>query len=120
MAEIRPARLSDARAIAEVRVTSWRATYRGQVSDAYLERLSVDTNEKMIHEHFGKVPEQRWWVAEDAGRVVGFATTGPAQDKECAGAGEVYAIYLLPETWGRGVGRDLMMRALTELGTQRF
>jgi L-amino acid N-acyltransferase YncA len=42
-------------------------------------------------------------VAEEVGRVVGFAVVGPAQDPE--GAGELYAINVDLDHWWTGVGR---------------
>src|SRR5207247_7924466 len=42
---IRAAVVDDARAIAEVHVGSWRSTYRGQLPDDLLDRLSVDERE---------------------------------------------------------------------------
>jgi L-amino acid N-acyltransferase YncA len=52
-------------------------------------------------------------VAEEAGRVVGFAVVGPAQDPE--GAGELYAINVDPDRWGTGAGRALLAAAQAEL-----
>jgi ribosomal protein S18 acetylase RimI-like enzyme len=51
-------------------------------------------------------------VAEEAGGV-GFAVVGPAQDPE--GAGELYAINVDPDHWGRGAGRALLAAAQAEL-----
>ena len=52
-------------------------------------------------------------VAEEAGRVVGFAVVGPAQNPE--GAGELYAITVDPDHWGTGAGRALLAAAQAEL-----
>jgi ribosomal protein S18 acetylase RimI-like enzyme len=51
-------------------------------------------------------------VAEEAGRVVGFAVE-PAQDPE--GAGELYAITIGPDHWGTGVGSALLAAVRAEL-----
>ena len=42
-------------------------------------------------------------------RLVGFASVGPArdQDENLEPVGEVRAIYLLPDAWGKGLGRQL-------------
>jgi ribosomal protein S18 acetylase RimI-like enzyme len=56
-------------------------------------------------------------VAESDGRVVGFVAFGPDRDED--GHGELYAIYVLPEHWGGGSGRELLTAAkegLTEAG----
>lgn len=45
------------------------------------------------------------WVAEDAGRVVGFSMA----DRE---ESMIWALFLLPEWEGRGLGRELLERAV--------
>ena len=42
-------------------------------------------------------------VAVEDGVIAGFATTGPARD--APGAGELLALYVEPERWGRGVAQ---------------
>jgi ribosomal protein S18 acetylase RimI-like enzyme len=65
--------------------------------------------------------EQRTWVAELAGRVVGFAETGPAQEADLPPhTGELYTIYLMKDAAGKGIGRALMAHAVTELHAQGF
>ncbi|MEV6299459.1 GNAT family N-acetyltransferase [Actinoplanes sp. NPDC051861] len=54
----------------------------------------------------------RMTVAEDDGELIGFSYIGPS---ETPGAAELYAIHLDPARVGTGVGRQLMVRALTEL-----
>jgi GNAT superfamily N-acetyltransferase len=48
-------------------------------------------------------------VAEQDGRVVGFAVAGAAKDPQ--GAGELYAINVDPDHWGTGAGRALLVAA---------
>jgi hypothetical protein len=43
-------------------------------------------------------------VALEGDEVCGFATTGPARG-DARTVGEVYAIYVDPTVWARGVGR---------------
>jgi GNAT superfamily N-acetyltransferase len=57
-------------------------------------------------------------VAVDEGTIVGFASCGESRD--APGEGELYAIYALPESWGSGVGADLMAAALDALRTGGF
>jgi ribosomal protein S18 acetylase RimI-like enzyme len=52
-------------------------------------------------------------VAEDDGRVVGFALLGPAQDPD--DGGQLYAINVDPDHWGMGAGRALLAAAQAEL-----
>jgi ribosomal protein S18 acetylase RimI-like enzyme len=55
-------------------------------------------------------------VLVDEVKMVGFAHLCPARDDDASPeVGEVTAIYLQPENWGRGAGRLLMDQALTAL-----
>jgi GNAT superfamily N-acetyltransferase len=59
-------------------------------------------------------------VAEQAGEVVGFAHLGPARDEPLEDLGELYAIYVLPDAWGGGVGQALMAETLARLQAEGF
>ena len=54
-------------------------------------------------------------VAKDGEDVVGFAGYGKYRNDELTGTGEVYAIYVLQQYWGKGVGRMLMQAALDQI-----
>jgi GNAT superfamily N-acetyltransferase len=54
----------------------------------------------------------RLTVAERDGEIVGFTYAGPS---ETPGAAELYAIHVVPELVGAGLGRRLMENALEQL-----
>jgi len=114
---VRPATAEDARAIAEVHVASWRWAYRDALSAATLDALDVEERAGMWAERIGEAGEAtETLVATDDGTVVGFCSYGPGRDLDAAPlTGEVYAIYLRPETVGRGAGRTLFARASERL-----
>jgi GNAT superfamily N-acetyltransferase len=119
---IREAGPSDARPIAEIHVRAWRAAYRGQMPDEYLDALSVEDRLEQ-HEWTIRNPRETWrlWVAEDGGRPVGFAVTGPSEDADADDrTAEVYAIYLEPDSVGTGVGRELFGHAVEDLRGRGF
>jgi ribosomal protein S18 acetylase RimI-like enzyme len=114
---IREAEPKDARAIAEIHVRSWRAAYRGQLTDDYLDGLNVEDRLEMHRLALESPPaEYRMWVAEDEGRAVGFAVTGKSEDADAdERTAEVYAIYLEPDLVGTGLGRTLFSHAVDDL-----
>jgi ribosomal protein S18 acetylase RimI-like enzyme len=59
------------------------------------------------------VPRRHILVFETAGVVAGFVSAGPSDDDDALG--ELYAIYVLPEQWGRGGGEQLMTEAIARL-----
>jgi ribosomal protein S18 acetylase RimI-like enzyme len=112
---VRDAVPDDAAAIARVHVRGWQAAYRGQMPDAYLDGLDVAQRERAWAERLGAAERDRpgrTLVAEDGGRVVGFAGVGPAEDDDAGPTtGEVYAIYVSPERLRQGIGATLLARA---------
>jgi ribosomal protein S18 acetylase RimI-like enzyme len=105
---VRPARLGDADSIARVQVASWRTTYPGMIPQDFLDSMDEASfvgrwAERLRHETSRRVT----FVAEDEGRVVGFAAGGPEREGDPRYHGELYAIYVLREWQGRGLGRAL-------------
>ena len=114
---MRRARESDARGIAEVHVRTWQEAYRDQLPATYLSALEVTDRERFWSNELRVLAvERRPWVAESGSAIVGFAVAGPARDDELPrDTGEVYAIYVMPGFWERGVGRNLLMHCEHDL-----
>jgi ribosomal protein S18 acetylase RimI-like enzyme len=53
----------------------------------------------------------------DGGGITGLASFGPSRDHDTdpRRTGEVFAIYVDPDAWGTGTGRELMAGAVAEL-----
>ena len=104
---VRRAQPADARAIADVHVRTWQAAYRHAFPDEVLDTLSVDEREtrwrQSLEEGYAVC------VAESDGAIVGFSAAGPSRTEE--DAGELYAIYVLPEAWGTRAAPELMAAA---------
>jgi GNAT superfamily N-acetyltransferase len=115
--DIRPAVAGDARAIAEVHVQSHRSTYAGIFPKALLDGLSVESRETRWRDLLAAAaPPSLTLVACDADdRVVGFLSGGRERTGQLAQDGEIYAIYLLHEAQGQGVGTQLVRRFVHEL-----
>lgn len=116
-ATVRRAHPSDAHSVAEVHVRTWQQAYAQVFPREFLDSLSVERRAQMWEEA-AQDQAVDVLVAKEGGRVVGFASSGPARDEE--GAGEVYAIYVEPERWGAGVGRALMERTLKALADRGY
>ena len=108
---ITPARLEDARQVAEIHVTTWQFAYQGIVPAEYLASLSVEKREAMWRESIAQgVPEL--FVAKVEGAMVGWVAFGPCRDEGSPPeSGEIWAIYVAPSSWSSGVGRMLWYRA---------
>lgn len=117
MVHLRRARKTDAVPIATVHVQTWRDAYRGLLPDTFLAALSIDARQRFwTNELEVLAPDRCPWLAEAGGAVVGFASAGPSRDGDAGAAtGEVYAIYVLPECWERGLGRNLLRHVERDL-----
>ncbi len=115
---IRDTTASDARAIAEVHVASWRWAYRDELATEFLDGMSVDDREREWGRWLAPYqPGAGTLVVEGHDRVVGFCSFGPSRDDDATErTAELLTIYLLPEVAGRGVGRDLFASAVDRLG----
>ena len=119
---VRPAQVADAPAIASVHVAAWRSTYRGLISDEFLDSL----DEVTYTQRWGRTLAEgssRVYVASDGPEVVGFASGGRERAGEGGFAGELYAIYVLRDAQGQGHGRRLVeavVAGLRELGLENM
>jgi L-amino acid N-acyltransferase YncA len=117
--KIRKAVLADANGIAKVHVDSWRTTYTNIIPDEYLNKLSYESREQLWQDN---IPYGGVYVAETKeGKIVGFSSGG----KERTGkypeyVGELYAIYILKEYQGNGLGKLLVKPIIAELLQQNI
>lgn len=119
---IRQARIADAEGIAEVHVNSWKTTYKGIVSEDYLDALTVES----------RLEGWKWrlenpsadigiLVLEDpVGRIVGFMNFGPEREHKRNSEGELYAVYLLQEAQGKGWGKQLFVQMLEVMKSMEY
>jgi len=115
---VRAARIDDAAAIAEVHVATWRTAYRGLLPDDFLRSLGEAGYEERWRRNLAG-SAARVYVAEQADRVVGFASGGRERAGERSFAGELYAIYVLEEAQRQGYGHHLVSavaHALRDMG----
>jgi GNAT superfamily N-acetyltransferase len=104
---IRSARASDAVAVAELQTLSWRNTYRGMLSDDFLNDKLFANRSELWNCRLGRPADNQYTiVAQHDEDVVGFA---------CAFGGEnpkwgslLDNLHVQPTQRGRGTGKTLM------------
>lgn len=117
---IRPARLSDANEIARIHLETWQDAYKGIISDARLQALSLQKRKKKWNEILSD-PKNTLFVAETDGKLYGFCGYGKSRDKDAdTQAGEIYAIYVDHRNYSQGFGGGLIKEAFGELKKQDF
>ena len=90
----------------------WHEAYAGMVSEAYLEKLTLEKCEQIAFQWRDNI-----LIAKDGERVAGFAGYGISRDTP--DTGELFALYVLPEYWGTGVAKQLFDAASEQLSAYR-
>lgn len=113
---IRTALLGDADTIAEIHVEAWRKAYAGIVPADHLAALSKPQRatgwRKTLEAKPGCI---LLWEKNDA--VQGWICFGQSRDRGDANEGEIYALYVRPDYWRHGAGRELARAGERELWT---
>ena len=118
---IRKAVQDDIPAIAALHIEGWKAAYGGIVDQAYLDSLTV---EGRIADWTGWLAsgESEVFLAEEGGSPAGFVVIGRTKTPPPGSSpirpshsGEIYALYLHPDFWRKGIGTALIKHAACEL-----
>ncbi len=112
---VRPARAADAAAVAEVQVDAWRTCYAPRLPEGALDALDVTVVEATWRAAVTAPPSPRHQllVAISAGRLVGYAALGPADDPDAAESdGELFAFTIEPAEQRMGHGSRLLAAAM--------
>ena len=106
---MRLARGADAQAIAHVQRESWRTSYAGILPlDVIASHAGTSDSIAWKRRISRQGPDAATWIAERSGKIVGFASCGPARDALRGLDAEIYSLYVLHEEQRRGVGRELV------------
>lgn len=112
---IRHADTSDALAIAQEHVLSWQHAYRGLLSDELLDSLSVVKRQNMWARALAN-PSPSLLVAENSEQIIGFSAFGAYRDEiGSPTVHELWALYLLPDYFSKGVGQRLWLASRAEM-----
>jgi GNAT superfamily N-acetyltransferase len=117
---IRPARPGDADGIARAHTASWRASYRGILPDAVLDRIDVDQRASS----WARTIADRsvlTLVAYDTSRhdIVGLCDAGRNRS-QTPHAAEIYRLYFEQHARRHGLGREMFEHVTDWLRSQRL
>ncbi|MCQ1993862.1 GNAT family N-acetyltransferase [Arthrobacter sp. zg-Y1171] len=115
---IRRALPGDAEDFVSVHLQSWRESYAHVLGDEVFRRREADRSAAVEHRRAALTeqamePAIRNWLAHsEDGRLLGFASAGPARDSDSDVPLELWSIYILAEAYGKGVGQALLEQAV--------
>lgn len=111
------ATIDDAEGIAFVNYTSWNETYRGLIDEVYLNSLTLGFYEKkwqrIINTRSAEGFTRVLKTAE--GTLIGYCSGGRAREAFHKAEGEIYALYLLKQHQGKGLGAQLFLDGINQL-----
>lgn len=95
---------------AYVHYKCWHETYTELVDAKYLESITLEGCTAIAHRWLDNI-----MVAKEGDKVIGFAAYGAYRDSALPEHGEIFAIYVLQEYYGKKVGYELMNAAFEKL-----
>jgi GNAT superfamily N-acetyltransferase len=124
MEMLRQAWADDAEAIEEVRVAAWKVAYTNFMPAEFLSRLHPSHHVDSLREKLSfQTASYRVFVAQQGERVVGFFTLGQPRYEATADVLELWALYVSPEHWRKGIGGRLLEKTVhvaSSMGCKRL
>jgi ribosomal protein S18 acetylase RimI-like enzyme len=113
---LRHPRANEAESIAALHTSSWRRTYRGMMSDAFLDGAALDDRRRVWRERLTIAnPRQFVCVADLNASVVGFICV--FADHDARWGSYIDNLHVAPDLHRSGIGRALIRRAGEWLAT---
>ena len=101
--------------VSSVYEQSWKHAYKGFIPQTYLDSIPAGRWAASVSK-----PDMNNLVLEDNGVIVGTSCYCASRWEKFAEYGEIVSVYLLPEYTGKGYGRKLVERAVSELNLSGF
>ena len=102
---IRPANADDIKKISLLYVSNHKTTYKGLVSDDYLNNLTPEKATERWKDYLSD-EKNRMWVACDENELLGFAASMP--DSTSEKIWYLDSLHICSEARGKGIGTDLI------------
>ena len=114
--KIRKMERKDCVEVAHVITIAWNETYRGIVSDEFLDNMYLDEEER-ANNSYNRFNAQvnHQFVLEVDNKIVGYMNVGMTDDNEYDKCGEIHAIYIINGYKGYGYGRKMIEAGISEL-----
>ncbi len=119
---IRATQIEDAPGIAFVQQDAWQKTYKGIVADSYLDAMNIEERVERWKSYLKaeSVLGFNCVMLNAEHHVIGMVGGGKSRSTEINCEAEIYALYLLKEYQGQGLGKKLFLYAIQRLMEMNF
>ncbi len=113
---IRKKERKDCADVAHVVTVAWNETYKGIVSDEFLNNLYLTEKERAFNS-YNKFNEKdnHQYVLEVDNKIVGFINVGSSDENTYDNCGEIHAVYIINGYKGSEFGKKLIEAGINEL-----
>jgi len=117
---IRWAQVEDSEVLGTIHAESWKAAYKNIMPDDFLMNISIAKRQKRFEQALiNKTEENAVILCND--KIIGFICLGKARDEDLDESfGEIWGIYLHPDQWRKGFGRELISWGIKELRNRGY
>ena len=116
--QIRPARLSDAKKLAEINLLCWQKNYQGIIDDKFLNQMSM--TEKRIERFKEQIKKSDFYFcALKHNQIVGYLSAQKIKNKKPAPY-EILYFYIHPDFQHQGIGSKLFAYFKEKINFQPF
>jgi GNAT superfamily N-acetyltransferase len=113
---IRKATIEDADDIGLIHAMSWQIAYKGIIPDDYLLNITPERRAERFRRDILLYPETGYYIALIDENPLGILIIHKCRDEDKnSNTGEIGAIYLHPNYWGAGYGKQIMDFAIIRL-----
>ena len=124
--EIVPVNKENLKDYVYVNVNSWNETYRGIMSDDFLDMImnNIDSNVQRqidsFDEKLKEEPDYKRFILYELGEAIGMFSICKSSNEKYPNSGEIRAIYLLKKAQKKGYGKLMFERAIEEIKKNNY
>lgn len=116
--------VDDAGRVARVHWVSRQKAYADILPKEYVNQKSFGDRERQWYENIEKSVrgDGSIWIAQSNGFDAGFVAAGATRDDDLDAktTSEIYCIYVMPDYWGAGIGKQLFDQACDAMKKAKF
>lgn len=109
--KVRFAKSGDEQEITRINVETWHSAYQGIIPAELLAEKRIDerriSNWKKTIEEAETIGIRVWVAEDDCGKIQGYLCGGKSRDDISGYDYEIYALYVHPDSQGKGIGKML-------------